>query len=244
MTSLKSTLYHISACLSLSAALAFYSGSHIKAVGQSIEPPPGQGSPSGTAGGGSRTSTTLCVRSPKPTGRLMALSPKGQIALTSIDRPDLWIYLPKTTAQMLELSVFDAEMNGIYQTLLPIQGEAGLMSLRLPKEAPKLKPNQPYYWTVALVCNQNDRTADWVVGGWIKRIELDPSAKEKLASAAAGDRVSLYVAHGLWDEALSLLIELRQTQPHDSYLTTLWADLLRSLGLGTLATEVIASQHK
>lgn len=237
-------LRRLSTCLSLSVALVCYSGSHLKSVGQSIEPPPGQGSPNGTVGGGSRTSSTLCLRSPQPTGRLMALSPKGQIALTSRDRPDFWIYLPKTTAQMVELSVFDAEMNGVYQTLLPISTEAGLVSLQLPPEAPKLKQNQPYYWTVALVCNQNDRTSDWVVGGWIKHIKLDLSAQEKLTSATADDRVSLYMAQGLWGQAFSLLTELRQTQPYDSHLAIVWTELLRSVGLETLGTEVIASQAK
>ncbi|KAM3095469.1 DUF928 domain-containing protein [Phormidesmis sp. 146-12] len=236
------TLRRIATCLSLSVALGFYSGSQLKAVAQ-IEPPPGQGSPNGTAGGGSRTSSTFCVRSPNPTSRLMALSPKGQMALTSSDRPDFWIYLPKTTAQMVELSVFDAEMNGIYQTLVPISTKAGLVSLRLPSEAPQLKPDQPYYWTAALVCNQNDRTSDWVVGGWIKRIQLDPSAQERLATAKASDRVSLYLSQGLWVQAFSLLTELRQTQPNNAHLATVWTELLRSVGLEAL-TEVIVSQTK
>lgn len=87
MTLIKSMPCRFSTCLSVSAVLAFYLGSPLKAVGQSIEPPPGQGSPNGTIGGGSRSSSSFCPRSPQSNRRLMAVSPKGQIAHTSVDRP-------------------------------------------------------------------------------------------------------------------------------------------------------------
>ncbi|WP_448285987.1 DUF928 domain-containing protein [Phormidesmis priestleyi] len=171
----------------MSAVLALYLGSPLKAVGQSIEPPPGQGSPNGTVGGGSRTSSSFCLRSPQPTQRLMALTPP------------------------VKSSRFDAGIN------------------------------RPDDWMAALMCNQNDRTSDWV--GWIKRIELE-SAKAKLASAEVGDSVSLYVAQGLRNKAFSLLTQRRQTKLQNSYFSLGWAKLPKSIDLGTRLTDAIASQNR
>jgi Domain of Unknown Function (DUF928) len=207
--------------------LAFYPGGLTKAVGQNIEPPPGQGSPNGTVGGGSRTSSSFCVQSPQVTDRLTALSPTQKVAYAPIDCRDSWIYLPKAMAQRVELSLPDGDMNGIYQTTLPIPKKAGLMSLRLPAEAP-LKQNQPYYSVATLGCNQSDRTEHWGVGGWIQRTGLGLLAKGKLVSAEVGN---------------SSLTETQQIELDNSYFTNAWA-MLKSLELEKVVAEAIASPSR
>jgi Domain of Unknown Function (DUF928) len=244
MTISCSALRCIFLSFSLGATLNFYLDTVPPVIAQSIEPPPGQGAPSGTVGGGSRTSTRFCVKASSPQAKkLKALIPQGQVGLTVSDRPHLWFYLPKTTAQTLELSLFDAQMNGLYQTTLSIDEWMGLVNLPWPQTAPKLHRNQLYYWTIALVCNPRDRTDDWVVGGWIKRIEVDQKLRAALAATDA-DPISLYIQRGLWHEALSILSEQRRNEPGNSTLATIWSKILQAIDLTAYLSAANATSNK
>jgi hypothetical protein len=161
---------------------------------------------------------------------LTALSPGRHLGLTQSDRPNFFVYIPQTTAQTAEFSLFDEQMNGIYQMSVPVS-KAGLVSIRLPDTAPSLAKDKPYYWTVALVCNLSDRTDDWVVGGWIERAEPSATLKQQLANVTAVERVSLYAQQGYWYEALNTLVELQRIQPNHPVIATTWAELMKSVGL-------------
>jgi hypothetical protein len=149
------------------------------------------------------------------------------------------VYIPQTTAQTAEFSLFDEQMNGIYQVSIPVV-KAGLVSISLPDAAPALAKDKPYYWTVALACNPSDRTEDWVVGGWIERAEPNDNLKQQLASVAAIEKVSVYAKQGFWYDAVTTLVELQRTEPNNLKLTTTWAELLKSVGLDAIASKPLA----
>lgn len=200
-----------------------------------FEPPPGKDAPrGGTAGGGSRPVRTACVSNPsaKPSS-LTALVPGRHLGLTQAERPDFLAYIPQTTAQTAEFSLFDQQMNGIYQMRVPVS-KAGLVSIRLPDRAPPLSKDTPYYWTVALVCNPSDRTEDWVVGGWIERAEPSAALKQQLANVTAVEQVALYAKQGFWYDALNTLVELQRTQTNHPTVVTRWAELMKSVGLDAI----------
>lgn len=197
-----------------------------------FEPPPGRDAPrGGTAGGGSRPMGGACLSHPsaKPNS-LTALVPGHHLGLTQSDRPNFFVYIPQTTAQTAEFSLFDEQMNGIYQVSVPVT-KAGLVSISLLDSAPSLVKDKPYYWTVALVCNPSDRTDDWVVGGWIERAEPSATLKQQLANVTAVERVSLYAKQGFWYEALNTLVEFQRTQPNHPVVATTWAELMKSVEL-------------
>lgn len=203
-----------------------------------FEPPPGRDAPrGGTAGGGSRPIGTPCLSNPSATSdALTALSAGSHLGLTQAERPNFLVYLPQTTAKMAEFSLFDEQMNGIYQMSIPVT-QAGWVSIRLPDTAPALTKDKPYYWTFALACNAIDRTEDWVVGGWIERAEPSDSLKQQLATATDIEKVALYAKQGFWYDALTTLTQLQQTQPNDPALAATWAQLLKSVGLDAIATK-------
>lgn len=197
-----------------------------------FEPPPGRDAPrGGTAGGGSRPAGGACLSNPSAkTSPLTALVPGRNLGLTQSNRPNFLVYMPQTTAQTAEFSLFDEQMNGIYQMSVPVS-KAGLVSIRLPETAPSLVKDKPYYWTVALACNSSDRTEDWVVGGWVERAEPSATLKQQLANVTAVERVSIYAKQGFWYEALNTLVELQRTQPNHPVIATTWAELMKSVGL-------------
>jgi Domain of Unknown Function (DUF928) len=198
----------------------------------SFEPPPRKDAPrSGTAGGGSRPAIA-CAGATKgaTTKTLTALSPGKHVGLSHKERPVFFVYLPKTSAQEAEFSLFDAKMNGIYQTNMSVANTEGVIAIQLPS-APSLAKNQPYYWSFALTCNPDDRTEDLVVGGWVEHTQLTASLQEQLLSSTAVERISLYAKNGYWYDAVATIIELQHTQPKNSQLAQTWNELLTSVGL-------------
>lgn len=201
-----------------------------------FEPPPDRGAPrGGTVGGGTRPVKNCLAAS--ASGSLMAISPGNQLGLTEVERPQFSVYLPPTTAKMAEFSLFDKQMKGIYQVSLPIPQKTGLMSISLPNNAPILQKNQPYYWTFALACNPNDRTEDWVVGGWVEYAQPSANLRQQLANVVGVEKISLYAKQGFWYDAITTLLELQRTEPNNPQLAEMQLELLKSGGLEAIATK-------
>lgn len=203
--------------------------------------PPGQGVPKGTAGGGSRPVQSACQATSRSDESLVALAPTQFVGLTAQANPTVWIYVPATTAQFLEFSLFTQHQEGVYQTNLAVT-RPGLVNVTLPPQAPKLAPGQPYYWTAALVCNPNRRTDDWLVGGWIQRQPMKAELQQQLVEASPEQQVKLYVQAGFWYEALNTYLELQQSYPKHPSLAALWTDLLRGSGLRMMTEPFGISQ--
>ncbi|MFB2983716.1 DUF928 domain-containing protein [Microseira sp. BLCC-F43] len=240
MTSSKSTLRLIPALLTLWVLVApnFTPSVRSQNRATSFEPPPGKGIPRrGTAGGGSRPVSSACDPSKRTvsSATLTALSPGSHLGLTQSSRPKFLVYVPQTTAQTMEFSLFDEQMNGVYQMNFPVANRTGLIRIELPENAPSLVKDKPYYWTVALICNPNERTEDMVVGGWIERTELNDSLKQELAKLRGLDRVSFYAKRGFWYDAVNTLVELGQAEPGNLALAASWAEVLKSVGLEAIA---------
>lgn len=203
-----------------------------------FDPPPNNGTPISTAGGGSRPAQPACVSDAVASKtELTVLAPSRYVGLTDRSRPTVWLYIPPTRAKTVEFSLYDAEHKGIYQTTLPIPG-TGLVSLEFPAAAPALTERKAYFWAVALVCNPDRRTDDWVVGGWIER----RSRTTAQLPAAGLERVSLLANTGYWYDAIDGLMQLRQTQPPSAALASTWTTLLRSAGLEAISDQPLTSQ--
>lgn len=222
-------------CFTVCASFTFLL--QMPVLADTIEPPPGSGAPSGTVGGASRPLKSICLP-PKAVSQhaLIALAPGKQIGLTALGRPKFVIFLPDTIAQTIEISLFDAQMRGVYQTTIAKPNQTGLVNLELPSTAPALEIGKRYYWTVALVCNQQDRTEDWVTGGWIQRSTLPSELAAKLSGKTPLDRVALYAQAGFWYDAFNTLIELQNAPPASQAIAKTWGKLLKSVGLETLVT--------
>ena len=233
----------ISVLLPLSVVLAPHWTTKVWAeyqVAATFEPPPGKNIPRDTVGAGSRPVGTACSSTPSAmSGSLTALSPGRNLGLTQVTRPNFLVYKPQTKTETAEFSLFDEQMNGLYQVSIPVSKQAGLVSIHLSDTAPSLVKDKPYYWTLALVCNSTDRTEDLVVGGWIQHTQLNDNLKQQLASVTAVERVSLYAKQGFWYDALNILVELQRTEPNNPKLAATRTELLKSVGLDAIATKLL-----
>ncbi|MGI0483788.1 DUF928 domain-containing protein [Pantanalinema rosaneae CENA516] len=197
--------------------------------------PAGSGQPPTTRGAGSRNDRTCAQDTITQPLALTALVPSQQFGLTWAERPTLWVYLPKTSARQLVLSIREAGNLPHSQSFLPITGEAGVMGIQVAATAPALEVGKSYQWAVVLVCGDRPSPNDPVVTAWMRRVLPSPSIEPPEAPL---DRAALYGEQGIWYDALTTLAEAYRAQPHDSTLTQIWAEFLAQseVGLGEIAT--------
>lgn len=114
-----------------------------------------------------------------------------------------------------------------------------IMSLTLPAFAnlSPLEIGQEYSWTLALICDPNERSKDIIASGTIKRVTPNPTLSRRIQQATPEDRVALYANARLWYETLSSLVELRRDRPDNNDLTQAWNKLLTSVGLDAISKE-------
>lgn len=169
---------------------------------------------------------------------LIALVPEKE-ALTTVDYPSLFFYMPQHSAPIVEFTLLDDRDREIYKTNITPNQKAGIARLDLSKlpNLPPLKSNQKYHWFLSLVCQLEDRSGDKFVEGSIEKIAIDPFLTSELKTANPRDRASLYASNGIWYDALAALYQARQSNPQDPALVKGWADLLKSVGLNTVAQK-------
>ncbi len=211
-----------------------YSSHNHRQINAQLPPPPKN--PDETTGGGTRDGGR-CPQDAMTSQPLTALSPVTEPGLTVADRPTFLAYVPQTTAQTVEFSLFDQNNKGIYQTTFALTNTPGIVSFRLPPKAPPLEIGKDYTWSLAMICNPKNRLQDQFVRGRIRRIQLDWALMNQIEKASPKERVSLYRSADVWYEAILTLFELQRSQPDDSSVSAAWKELLNSGGLNSLATE-------
>lgn len=121
---------------------------------QAFEPPPDDGEPESTAGGGSRIDNS-CL-----TGKVTVVVKPAFEDLP----PRLSIVLPPTTARTLVVKIEDDRDNLVYYNTLAIDSSSAASSPISPDAALALEAGEKYHWTISAVCGEilsvNDPTAE------------------------------------------------------------------------------------
>ena len=183
-------------------------------------------------GGGSRGN---CIANK---GQLVALVPENSVGMTASTTPQLFFYVPQTTKpHLIEFVVRDGQDELVYETLLKTRDRAGVIAIELPEnlQQKSLKPNENYHWYLSMICNQQKRSHDIVVEGWLKRIEIEPSLSQKLQNANPLEQATFYQQQGIWHDALAVVAQEQKTANNRGAARAKWTELLNALGLGELA---------
>lgn len=202
-----------------------------------FKPPAGDPKPQKTALGGRRTNGNHCLQDTEPNASqtgLTALVPLNGTGSTTSTHPTFWIYLPETTASQIILSVMEENPGGAIkhyaQTAFPIPPQSGLISFKLPDEAPPLEVGKTYKWAVILVCSKTLHPNDPVTEARINRIKASiPNQPENPIKKAIW-----FGQQGIWYDFLEALFQAKQANPNDQAVKTDWENVLKSLNLLTL----------
>jgi hypothetical protein len=199
-----------------------------------------RGAPSRTGSGGSRGD-----RCQLPEGtRMSALMPHNNVSTFTGERASLWLHVPiELSEQPAEIFVSNPQTHEVVyqqQLLLPKLDTAGIIQLDLPAAkadgTPLLAADQDYFWEFATICDASDRSRDHVVQGFVHRLEASETLSDDLddlSELPLPQQAQQYAAAEIWQQTLDIASTLKLTD------STLWSQLLTSVGLETLANEPV-----
>jgi hypothetical protein len=240
-------LQSISATAAILLTTAISSASPIlseSALQISLEFPPAptrQGAES-SAGGGtrgdgnigvveSRSAKTVCSQGEIPLTALIPVDTEAQKTISP--RPQLFLYVPQTSAEMIEFQLFDGAGNDVYIDTVKLSKTPGILQISLPKEV-TLEVGQTYNWNVYISCNSEDPTAVESIQGEIERVALSEDIKTQIEAADEPlKQAELFAQQRIWSDTLMLMVSLKESNP------TEWEQLLTSIGLEAIATVPI-----
>jgi hypothetical protein len=153
-------------------------------------------------------------------------------ALTMQAQPSLYFYQSAAAKTQCEITL--TEPKNPKPLLLLKSGAAtpaGIHAIRLSKFNVRLKPNVLYRWSVAVVVDPQNRSADIVANGVIRRVAPPAGLMSQVSRAPAADRPSLFAQNGLWYDALQSISDEIDQAPQDITLRQERADLLKQVGL-------------
>lgn len=202
----------------------------------SFEPPNGD-RPKDTAGGASRHDGKCPQDANQVEPYITLLLPSDRYGLTQESHPTFFVYLPQTTAQKAFFSLQDEDGNTVYQKFLSLNQKAGVVGLKLPTETASLEIGKTYKWSFALVCDRLLQPDSPSVEGKVRRVEVDASLSSQSQASTPLQRAALYGKAGLWYDTLTLLADLRRSQPDNAETTAIWEGFLNSVELGAIASE-------
>jgi hypothetical protein len=205
--------------------------------------PPAGDKPKTSTGGASR-SIGQCIASAENTDLpLTPLLPTEVRGLTVTSHPTVLAYLPQTSANKVFFSWQDENDREHYQTIVPMENTAGVISLTLPEDAPPLEVGKNYHWAIALMCDGKLQPDSPMIQGQIQRVEITSSLKERLTTANAMETAAIYGEAGIWYETVATLAQLKATQPNNLDLAANWQELLTSVGLEKVAPMPVNIEH-
>lgn len=201
----------------------------------SFKPPSNDKQPDRTAGAGARGGQCPqdAIVSTVSTPPLMALVPETNAGLTLAQRPTFWVYLPKTSAKQVVLSIKEEGTQHHSQTFFSIEGKSGIISLKPSEDSPPLEVGKTYQWAMVLICGERPNPNDPALVSWVRRVaSSQPTDVEPPLVQAAW-----YGERGIWYDALDFLAEARRTESNNKALTDIWTEFLNSAGLAAIARE-------
>ncbi|HEY9623877.1 MAG TPA: DUF928 domain-containing protein [Crinalium sp.] len=175
-----------------------------------------------------------------PIEETLCETPSSSLLTRTVDdTPTFWFYVPASSrfnaqvGTVAEFVLLDKNGQAIQTRQIPLSNASGIVSVQLTHA---LELNQSYQWMFSILLNSRNPSQNPAVDGWVRRIDPNPALSNDLAQATSDvERIAAYAHHGIWQDALTDLAALRQTDPNNTALMTDWHDLLNSVGLGAIA---------
>ncbi|MCW6051144.1 DUF928 domain-containing protein [Microcoleus sp. A2-C5] len=166
------------------------------------------------------------------------LIPESNIGLTLTESPTFFVYVSQPAAQVEFVLLNEDESEVVYESSLKID-KAGIVGVSFSdKDKTKnIEVGKRYVWSFALACDPQERSGDYIIKGWMQRIEPSASLKSDLANPDPRARLIAYAKNGIWYETLATLAQMRSLAPDDGRLKTEWTQLLQSQKLEAIADK-------
>lgn len=196
-----------------------------------------RGTPSGPREGAAGRGDCPKLRPP-----LTALVPQPNWGLTVAEHPAFWFYIPSADcpdiAEKITFVLTDRKtQKEIYQESFQPKKKHGIMAISLPETVSPLELDEQYDWQLSYICTPLGKSPEQIyLKGSVMRVKLPTNLNSQLeATTIERERIVIYAENGFWQDALTRLVQLYQSQPGDEKIKADWVNLLRSVDLESLA---------
>ncbi|MEM9005864.1 MAG: DUF928 domain-containing protein [Cyanobacteria bacterium P01_F01_bin.86] len=221
--------------LSLSSGFVF--SNSLQAVNNEInEPPPDRGTPPTPYGTGSRGGCPSNTDLP-PLAQLVG---NTSLDLTVSERPSFWVYVPYTSSEVTAARFsFQEGDQEIYQATIQLPTTPGIIGMTAPETVPPLEVGTRYHWYFEIFCPQTETSDPSEISvpitltGIVERVLPTEALTNELVDASSPlEKISAYVNHNIWYDALTELGQLRLHEPSQVGLIEEWEALLSDPEVG------------
>jgi hypothetical protein len=189
--------------------------------------PPKDPEPKKTSSSGSRDGLR-CSPNEQP---IQPLMPKRNYGLTFEEHPPVFVYLPKTSAKQVELSIRDEA--GTYQesAFLPITNSGKIVHFSLPPDKSPLTIGKNYQWFLVVVCGTTAQPDDPTFQGWVQPVARTDKVAKELSQKPPIWQAQWYGERGYWYDMLIAIEQAQNANSNNPQLITLLQEFWKSVGL-------------
>jgi Domain of Unknown Function (DUF928) len=202
-------------------------------------PKKGNSAPQQASGGASRVGTSYLNPSTVAgigPAALIAVLPESFYGTTLSERPTVMVYFPASNAEEAVFSLKDEAGNMQHQMTIPVAGKSGIITVKLPNDAPALAVGKNYQWFLALKVDGQLSPSTPYVDGWIQRIQPSTELAMAMQQKDAVKQAEALGKNGVWYDCIATLAELHNTQPQNVAIIKQWEELLSSVSLKDIVT--------
>lgn len=194
------------------------------------------GAPRQSAGGASRDGAAAVATEQNYPNALMALMPQEFYGTTLSERPSILVYMPESNAEEAIFSLKNDAGDLVYQTTLPLSGDAGVVRVQLPETIAPLEVGKNYQWLMALKIDSRLTPSTPYVDGWVQRIARTAETDKILKLSSPIAQAEALASAGIWYDCSAILAAQLEAQPENATVQKHWQDLLASVGLQSVTT--------
>lgn len=170
---------------------------------------------------------------------MISLLAPDHVGFTLHEQPVLFWFTPTNHSLTYEFTLIaDSAETPAVETKLPSPTRSGIQQIRLADYNAKLLPGERYQWSVALVMDPEEPSANVVAKGAIERVNRDKLEQPLSSDVGKADAPRRYAEAGVWYDALMAISDLMQSNPADMGLRQQRTSLLEQGGLGEVAASM------
>ena len=169
---------------------------------------------------------------------VISLLAPEHVGLTLQEQPVLYWFTPtkQDRAFSFEFTLIgDNAETPIIETKLPPPAQPGLQQIKLSDYKVKLSPGERYFWSVSLIVDAEERSANVVAKGAIERVDRDKLEHPLAANFSEGEAASRYAEAGVWYDAIMAITDRIEANPANKELREQRAAFLDQIGLSDVA---------
>lgn len=164
-----------------------------------------QGRPSGRARGTAVRDEFCFSVTSQP---LTALVSEENLETTVAEYPTFWFYLPwgrSETVTQARFVLFDQNQRPVLDQKMMLPDAPGIVSVKLPKTKPPLEVGKRYNWFFQVLCEEQERSRNPWVSGWVERVEVSSELVRQLETLPESEQYRAYLEHSISQDALTQL---------------------------------------